>query len=469
MSDSEDNISYCDSDFLSECSDDNMNDDSEIKYIDTGSDNPSVKQFSIDVEVLMDEDVFVSKVFSHEQTITFEYHCSNIPEYLCPIIGIEKNATIVFSFDFGYQYLHGNQKPAYKVENAGIIEYQLINSISLYLDINHQHFIKSFENETYKPNVGYLVSLFKLVRDRILHPGNYCINCDKKHGHEGLVPISCGSDLCFFQSTELGLVQDLYSLVKTKPKVCDLLLCFTYATCSNIIRRKIVFPDLPEHMLSFCDNDVNKTYDLIITILDNIPSIDEMSSMKDEDSLKIMLFKIDKSASYLIRWIITTANSHLEFIDKNDGNFNSKCKFTNNSVKAVFQYLSTPPEKERKFNEYKKKKIIKTYNGYHGSPIENWHSIIRTSLKNYSGQAGKQLHGVAYGNGVYLAEDSQTSLGYMGHSMKKTTWKNSSYTNIKCMVYCEIIDDGSEGYSKKGPYYVIPNDDLIRTEYLIIL
>ena len=57
----------------------------------------------------------------------------------------------------------------------------------------------------------------------------------------------------------------------------------------------------------------------------------------------------------------------------------------------------------------------------------------------------------------------------MGHSMKKTTWKNSSYTNIKCMVYCEIIDDGSEGYSKKGPYYVIPNDDLIRTEYLIIL
>ena len=57
----------------------------------------------------------------------------------------------------------------------------------------------------------------------------------------------------------------------------------------------------------------------------------------------------------------------------------------------------------------------------------------------------------------------------MGHSMKKTTWKNSSYTNIKCMVYCEIINDGSEGYSKKGPYYVIPNDDLIRTEYLIIL
>lgn len=471
MSDSEEEFSYSDSgsEFNGADTDDYESDVEEVKYLDPENANPYISQFSIDVEVLMNEDVFVSKVFSCEQTITFEYHCSNIPDYLCTIIGIEPDTTMRFSFDFGCSYLQGNQKPTYKVENAGMIEYQLTNSIALYMDRNHRTFIDSFEDGTYKTYSSYLMGLYKLIVDRILHPGNYCINCDKKHKHEGLVPISCGSDLCFFQSTELGLVQDLYSLVKVKPKVCDILLCFTYATCKNARRRSIVFPDLPEQMMSLCDNDKDRTYDLIVEILNMIPSIDSMRKEKDEDALKITLFKIHRAASYLIRWIITTANSHLEFIESTNESFRKSCDFTDDEVKGVFRYLSNPPEKEKKFNEYKKKAGAKIHNGYHGSPIENWHSIIRTSLKNYSGQTGKQLHGAAYGNGVYLATDSRTSLGYMGYGAPDSTWKNSSYKSIKCMVYCKIINDGSSGYTKNGPYYVIPNDDLIRTEYLVVL
>jgi hypothetical protein len=41
----------------------------------------------------------------------------------------------------------------------------------------------------------------------------------------------------------------------------------------------------------------------------------------------------------------------------------------------------------------------------------NWHSILRCGLKNYSGTKF-QTHGTAYGNGIYLAADSSTSLGY---------------------------------------------------------
>ncbi len=451
MTDSDKELSYSDSgsDFNGAYSDDEYEYEvEEIKYLDTDNTNPSISQFSKDVEMLMAEDVFISKVFSCEQTITFEYHSSNIPDYLCPIIGIDSDTAIVFSFDFANSYLFGNQKPTYKVENAGTIEYQISNSISLYLDRNHRNFIDSFAVGTYKCYYGYIVELFRLIRDRILHPGSYCINCDKKHTHEGLVPISCGSDLCFFQSTELGLIQDLYLLVKTRPNVCDLLLCFTYATCKNTHRRNIVFPDLPEQMMSLCDNDRNETYDLILKILDMAPSIEEMRKQKDKDELKVILFKTHKAAGYLLRWIITTANSHLEFLDKGDKDFEKSCDFKDSEVKAVFRYLSNPPEKEIKFNEFKKKRGAIHHHGYHGSPIENWHSIIRTSLKNYSGQEGKQIHGAAYGNGVYLATDSRTSLGYMGYGVKDTTWKNSIYKNITCMVYCKIIDDGSKGYTK---------------------
>lgn len=440
----------------------------EVKYIDTDNPDPSISQFSIDVETLMMEDVFVSKVFSCDQTLTFEYHCSNIPDYLCPIIGIGADATMVFSFDFGNTYLVGLQKPTYKVENAGTIEYQLTNSISLFLDSHHSRFVDEFKNGNYNSNNGYIINIFKLVRDRILRPGNYCINCDKKHKHEGLIPISCGSDLCFFQSTELGLIQDLYSLIKVKPAVCDILLCFTYATCKNAHRREIIFPDLPEQLMSLCENKRSDVYDLIANILDMIPSVQEMGSVKNKDELTVMLYKIHGAASYLIRWIITTANSHLELIDVNDKDFNENCDFDSSKVKAVFRYLSNPPEKERKFNEYMKKKDIQIYNGYHGSPIENWHSIIRTSLKNYSGQRGKQLNGAVYGNGVYLATDSSTSMGYANRG-GAGSWKNSKYKDITCLVYCKIIDDKSDGFTKGGPYYVIPNDNLIRTEYLIVV
>lgn len=470
MTDSEEGLSYSDSgsDFSGGYSDDDFEIE-EVKYLDPGNANSSISQFSKDVEMLMMEDVVVSKVFSCEQTITFEYDCSLIPDYLCSIIGIEPDTTMVFSFDFANSYLYGNQKPTYKVENLGTIEYQVSNSISLYLDRIHRHFIELFESGSYKSQNGYLIGLFKLIKNRILHPGSYCINCDKKHNHEGLVPVSCGSDLCFFQSTELGLIQDLYSLVKTKAQICDLLLCFTYATCKNVNRRQIVFPDLPEQLMSLCDNNSHKAYELIIEILNKIPSVEDMRKSKDKDELKVVLFKIHRAAGYLLRWIITTANSHLELIDKKDKLFADTCDFNESEVKAVFRYLSNPPEKERKFNEYKKKSGVIVHHGYHGSPIENWHSIIRTSLKNYSGQSGKQLHGAAYGNGVYLASDSRTSLGYMGNGQADSTWKHSIYKSIKCMVYCKIIDDGSEGYTKKGTYYVIPNDDLIRTEYLIVL
>uniref|UniRef100_A0A4W5PW78 Poly [ADP-ribose] polymerase n=1 Tax=Hucho hucho TaxID=62062 RepID=A0A4W5PW78_9TELE len=48
-----------------------------------------------------------------------------------------------------------------------------------------------------------------------------------------------------------------------------------------------------------------------------------------------------------------------------------------------------------------------------GSHIENWHSILRNGLVNAS-YTKLQLHGAAYGKGIYLSPVSSVSYGYSG-------------------------------------------------------
>jgi hypothetical protein len=59
---------------------------------------------------------------------------------------------------------------------------------------------------------------------------------------------------------------------------------------------------------------------------------------------------------------------------------------------------------------------------FHGSDTCNWHSILRTGLKNMS-NTKFMTSGAAYGSGIYMATDSGTSLGY---AVDHTTHHNIS-------------------------------------------
>jgi hypothetical protein len=67
----------------------------------------------------------------------------------------------------------------------------------------------------------------------------------------------------------------------------------------------------------------------------------------------------------------------------------------------------------------------------------NWHSILRTGLKNMSGSK-YQANGAAYGAGIYLAADSSTSLGYCRQS---AGWNKSMFgPQIIVLSLCESTD-----------------------------
>ena len=60
---------------------------------------------------------------------------------------------------------------------------------------------------------------------------------------------------------------------------------------------------------------------------------------------------------------------------------------------------------------------------------ENWHRIIRTGLVAASGTS-LQIHGAAYGPGVYLSPQCQLSLGYSKWGQGATSTR--ALQNVVC-------------------------------------
>ncbi|NXF13534.1 PARP6 polymerase, partial [Smithornis capensis] len=119
--------------------------------------------------------------------------------------------------------------------------------------------------------------------------------------------------------------------------------------------------------------------------------------------IKKQMDKLDPLAHPLLQWIISSNRSHIVKLPL------SRLKFMHTSHQ--FLLLSSPPAKEARFRTAKK--LYGSTFAFHGSHIENWHSILRNGLVNAS-YTKLQLHGAAYGKGIYLSPISSISFGYSG-------------------------------------------------------
>jgi len=217
---------------------------------------------------------------------------------------------------------------------------------------------------------------------------------------------------------------------------------------------------------TFSKSPTDKDFTLLKQTLEKLPSVPEMSQMgTNQKQLKAGLDKIDTLLYPLLRWIITSNRCHLKKLDEKENVSKIPTKFQ-------FELKSLPPLKKRNFQLLKKKHG--TFYAFHGSPLANWHSILRAGLKNQSGTT-KQLHGAISGSGVYLAAQSVLSISYCySHGVAKF-WDKSMFgtAGITCMSLCEVIN--MTGYKKlngltthQGGYYVIPNDEHLSTRYFLI-
>ncbi|XP_075581681.1 protein mono-ADP-ribosyltransferase PARP8-like isoform X1 [Pelecanus crispus] len=292
---------------------------------------------------------------------------------------------------------------------------------------------------------GFLVQTIEFAEQRIPVLNEYCVVCDEPHVFQNgpmLRPTVCERELCVFAFQTLGVMNEAADEIATGAQ--------------------------------------KKNYDRVMKALDSITSIREMTQAPYLE-IKKQMDKQDPLAHPLLQWVISSNRSHIVKLP-----VNRQLKFMH--TPHQFLLLSSPPAKESNFRTAKN--LYGSTFAFHGSHIENWHSILRNGLVVAS-NTRLQLHGAMFGSGIYLSPLSSISFGYSGMNKKQqkvsakdepasgSKGSNTSQSqkkgqqsqflqsrNLKCIALCEVIT--SSDLHKHGEVWVVPNTDHVCTRFFFV-
>ncbi|XP_078531178.1 protein mono-ADP-ribosyltransferase PARP8 [Lissotriton helveticus] len=335
--------------------------------------------------------------------------------------------------------------------------------------------------------LGFLVQTIKFAEQRIPVLNEYCVVCDEPHVFQNgpmLRPTVCERELCVFAFQTLGVMNEAADEIATGAQVVDLLVSMCRSALDS--PRKVVifepYPSVvdPNDSQTLAFNPRKKNYERVMKALDSITSIREMTQAPYLE-IKKQMDKQDPLAHPLLQWVISSNRSHIVKLT-----VNRQLKFMH--TPHQFLLLSSPPAKESNFRAAKK--LFGSTFAFHGSHIENWHSILRNGLVVAS-NTRLQLHGAMYGNGIYLSPLSSISFGYSGMNKKhqKVSPKDDPASNskggntvqsqkkgqqsqflqsrnLKCIALCEVIT--SPDLHKHGDIWVVPNTDHVCTRFFFV-
>ena len=213
----------------------------------------------------------------------------------------------------------------------------------------------------------------------------------------------------------------------------------------------------------------------ITMLLDTLPSVEEMASFVDSrlDGNTVTLLsawkeRISPSALDLLRWIVASNRSCIIYDD------DPEHQVTGMKGYLQFRLAQGAPDKERRFLGAVNATCTRlgltypTLFAWHGSGLQNWHSILREGL-HFKAIA----HGRAYGHGVYMSRHFSTSIGYTGFThatgmlVSNGYWRNS-LLNIQAAVSLNEVVNAPEEFVNSVTCYVVKNLDWIQPRYLFV-
>uniref|UniRef100_A0AAY4D7L6 PARP catalytic domain-containing protein n=1 Tax=Denticeps clupeoides TaxID=299321 RepID=A0AAY4D7L6_9TELE len=227
---------------------------------------------------------------------------------------------------------------------------------------------------------GFLVQIMKYSEQRIPTLNEYCVVCDEQHVFQNcsmLKPAVCTRELCVFSFYTLGVMSGAAEDVATGAEVVDLLVVMCRAALESA-RKSIIFDPYPSVVdpsdpKSLAFNPKKKSYERLQKALDSVMSIREMTQGSYFE-IKKQMDKMDPLCMLLL--ILCMHLSGVSFSPSDQ----QQLKFMHTSHQ--FLLLSSPPAKESRFRTARK--IYGSTFAFHGSHIENWHSILRNGLVNAS-------------------------------------------------------------------------------------
>lgn len=219
------------------------------------------------------------------------------------------------------------------------------------------------------------------------------------------------------------------------------------------------------------DFDLQKKRRAIVMLLCTLPNIDTMTQYLKlhgpSAQLSSWCDRISPAALDLLRWIVASNRSCIrqdsdepEHLVSGMGNF------------IQFRLVQGAPDKEQRFlraiDQHAMSQTSPTIFAWHGSPLQNWHSILREGL-HY-----KQVsHGRAYGDGVYMSNHFGTSSGYssgfygMQNNQDKMDWPQTML-KIRSVISLNEVVNATNEFAHVSPHYVVTQLDWIQPRYLFV-
>ncbi|XP_061826305.1 protein mono-ADP-ribosyltransferase PARP6-like isoform X4 [Nerophis lumbriciformis] len=339
---------------------------------------------------------------------------------------------------------------------------------------------------------GFLVQVMKYAEQRILTLNEYCVVCDERHVFQNgpmLKPAVCTRELCLFSYHTMGVMSGATEEVATGAEVVDLLVAMC-RTALQSSRKDIIFEPYPSvvdpknpKILAFSPK--RKSYVRLEKALDSLLLIRRMAQGPYSEIRKQM-DRIDPLAVPLLQWILSSNRSYIVKLPANRVGLSSVvAQLPFMHTPHQFLLISSPPTKEARFQTARK--LYGSTFAFHGSHIENWHSILRNGLVNAS-NTKFQMHGAAFGKGIYLSPISSISFGYsdMGKGQHQVPTKEEllgkynrinkvqkdhpgrflQSRNLNCVALCEVIT--TKDLKKHGNIWVCPIPDYVCTRFLFV-
>lgn len=231
-------------------------------------------------------------------------------------------------------------------------------------------------------------------------------------------------------------------------------------------------------------SDWDKQY-AICTLLETLPSVKQMKDFLQcktgkDTSLRAWSDRISPAALGVLRWIIASNRSCIIQVDNINGDASkSEERVSGMPQWMQFRFAQGAPDKEQRFvmsvRQEANNLSYPTLFAWHGSPLHNWHGIVREGL-----HFQHTAHGRAFGNGVYHALDVATSIGYSGglgrvhhqysieqQSINAGEWPQSQLRITDAVALNEIVN-APERFVSRSPHLVVAQLDWIQSRYLFV-
>ncbi|KAL4763344.1 putative ubiquitin conjugating enzyme [Aspergillus foveolatus] len=215
----------------------------------------------------------------------------------------------------------------------------------------------------------------------------------------------------------------------------------------------------------------SKRASVALDLLDTLPSVLKMKLYIDQKRggqlrpLSEWLDRINLSALYILQWIVGSNRSVIIYDN------NPQHQIPEMESYIQFRFAQGAPDKEQRFvaavNKTAKRLNLQypTLFAWHGSPLHNWHSILREGL-HYK----EVVNGRSCGNGIYMAPQFNTSIGYSSRHHNYTSnsyWPHSVLKSTMAIALNEVVNAPGE-FVCSDSCYVVQHLDWVQPRYLFV-